>query len=86
MVEDLIVFEIVWGGVRVCTLSLFGIGCGGGRGQKRAAKKVSKKKKLRGEVFRKVLSSSGSTLPVDGGAEEFPEIKADFFSSVQGRW
>ena len=27
-------------------------------------------------------SSSGSTLPVDGGAEEFPEIKADFFSSV----
>ena len=58
----------------------------GGGGQKRAAKKVSKKKKLRGEVFRKVLSSSGSTLPVDGGAEEFPEIKADFFSSVQGRW
>ena len=84
MVEDLIVFEIVWGGVRVCTLSLFGIGCGGG--QKRAAKKVSKKKNLRGEVFRKVLSSSGSTLPVDGGAEEFPEIKADFFSSVPGRW
>ena len=29
-----------------------------------------------------MLSSSGSTLPVDGGAEEFPEIKADFFSSV----
>ena len=84
MVEDLIVFEIVWGGVRVCTLSLFGIGCGGGA--RKGLPKRFKKKKLRGEVFRKVLSSSGSTLPVDGGAEEFPEIKADFFSSVQGRW
>ena len=87
MVEDLIVFEIVWGGVRVCTLSLFGIGCGGGGGgPEKGCQKGSKKKKLRGEVFRKVLSSSGSTLPVDGGAEEFPEIKADFFSSRAGGW
>jgi len=30
-------------------------------------------------------SSTEATLPVDG-AEEFPEIKADFFSSVAGRW
>ena len=58
---------------------------GGGAG-KGLPKRFQKKKNLRGEVFRKVLSSSGSTLPVDGGAEEFPEIKADFFSSVAGRW
>ena len=46
------------------------------------------KKIWRGEVFRKVLlqsSSTEATLPVDG-AEEFPEMKADFFSSRAGRW
>ena len=59
---------------------------GGGGARKGLPKRFKKKKKLRGEAFRKVLSSSGSTLPVDGGAEEFPEIKADFFSSVPGRW
>jgi len=59
----------------------------GAGGQKRAAKKVSKKKKICvGRSLEKCFLSSGSTLPVDGGAEEFPEIKADFFSSVQGRW